>query len=118
MRVACVGPLVKVVDGFLLVKTMKELEGLPLVMMIKVVGFFLLVMVMWMVGVFLLERMVPLVRTSREVWFSPFEWMMRVVGAVPLLSMLRALVKVEAVVLVWLVSVSLKTEYSPGKSCV
>ena len=26
MRVACVGPLVRVVDGFLLVKTMKELD--------------------------------------------------------------------------------------------
>ena len=59
----------RVVDGFLLVKT----KG--------VVGFFLLV------------------RT------------MRVVGDFPL-------VKVEAVVLVRLVSVSQKTEYSPGKSCV
>ena len=68
MTVVCIGPLVRVVDGFLLVKT-KDLEGLPLVRTMKVVGAF------------------PLVR-------------------------------VEAVVLVRLVSVSLKTEYSPGKSCV
>ena len=103
----------RVVDEFFVVKT-KELEGLPLVRMIKVVGFFLLVMLMWMVGAFPLERIVgfyPLVRTRREVWFSPLERMMRVVGDFPL-------VRVEVVVLVRLVSVSLKTEYSPGKSCV
>ena len=122
----------RVVDGFLLVKT-KELEGLPLVRTIKVV---LLVMVMWVVGAFPLERMVgvfPLVRTRREVWVSPFERMvgavpfekmlLRMVGAVPLLSMMRVagavpLVRVEAVVLVRLVSVSLESEYSPGKTYV
>ena len=79
MRVACVGPLVRVVDGVLLVK-MKELERLPLVSMMKMVGFFLLVRTMRVGGDFF--------------------------------------VRVEAVVLVRLVSVSPKTEYSPGKSCV
>ena len=137
-------------DGFLSVK-IKELEGLPLVRMIKVV---LLVMVMWVVGAFPLERMVkmsgffPPVKTRREVWFSPLERMLRIVGAVPfermllkmvgavpLLSMMKVvgdfplvrtlrmvgavpLLSMMAVVLVRLVSVSLKTEYSPGKSCV
>ena len=94
----------RVVDGFLPVKT-KELEELPLVRMIKVVGLFLLVMVMKVVGDF------PRERTMRMVGAVPFVRTMRVVGVFPL-------VRVEAVVLVRLVSVSLTTEYSPGKTCV
>ena len=82
-----------------------------------------------MLGVF------PLVGTRREVWFSspdrmmrmvgdfPLVRTMRVMGDFPLVSMMRVvgdfpLVKVEAVVLLRLVSVSRTTEYSPGKSYV
>ena len=114
------------VNGFFLVKT-KELEGLSLVRTMRVVGAFPPQRV---VVVF------PLVRTRREVWFSPLERMvgavpfermllsmMRVVGDFPLVRTMRVVgdfppVRVETVVLVRLVSVPLKTEYSPVKSCV
>ena len=83
-----------------------------------------------MVGAVPFERMllrmvgaVPLLSMMRVAGDFPPVRTMSVVGAVPLLSMMRVvgdfpLVRVEADVLVRLVNVSLKTEYSPGKSCV
>ena len=56
-----------------------------------------------------LERL-PLVRMIKVVGFFVLVMVMRVVG--------DFFVRVEAVVLVRLVSVSLKTEYPPGKTCI